>query len=474
MAKVTGEGTIVQLEKDKPKSKCRKWQLRVPVGLDPRTGKYRTRTRRVNDMTYTQAKKALRDFIEEIEDDKVWKRTGTTFEECAADFMERRDLSGEFSQNTQLRYRRCFKAVSRHIGKAEVALITPEMIEGMYAAMRQGDTLSGKPSSGAYLNQINKTLDLMFRDLVEREVIVRNPIDKVATPKVDTKEKRALTPARMRQLVDQLEVETSCDIGYFLAITMGLRRGEICALSWRDIDFDNKVLTVNHNFDAFRNLKEAKTHAGMRNLPMPEFVCDALLRRKKAQQEYFSTRNYLHRALKKGWGEQTEDTPVVLDFYAQRVSPDTFGKWWERDRKLLGLDGWCLHELRHSYLSMLAQQGVHPKVMQELAGHASATITMDIYTHVNMDQKREAADVMEDAFQSIGAEEEFMAKHAEDAPKGRPYKVRHVRPSRRTRAPEQAPVQTEERFVPDSYQQPDRPKFQVITTAPDLRVSEAI
>ena len=108
---------------------------------------------------------------------------------------------------------------------------------------------------------------------------------------------------------------------------------------------------------------------------------------------------------------------------------------------------------------------------------------MDIYTHVNMDQKREAADVMEDAFQSIGAEEEFMAKRAEeefmakraeDAPKGRPYKVRHVRPSRRTRAPEQAPVQTEERFVPDSYQQPDRPKFQVITTAPDLRVSEAI
>lgn len=88
MAKVIGEGTIVQLEKDKPKSKCRKWQLRVPVGLDPRTGKYKTRTRRVNDMTYTQAKKALRDFIEEIEDDRVWKRTGTTFEECAADFME--------------------------------------------------------------------------------------------------------------------------------------------------------------------------------------------------------------------------------------------------------------------------------------------------------------------------------------------------------------------------------------------------
>lgn len=51
---VSGQGSIVQLEKDKPKSKCRKWQLRVPVGMDPRTGKYKARTRRFGG-TYTQA-----------------------------------------------------------------------------------------------------------------------------------------------------------------------------------------------------------------------------------------------------------------------------------------------------------------------------------------------------------------------------------------------------------------------------------
>lgn len=474
MAKVTGEGTIVQLEKDKPKSKCRRWQLRVPVGLDPRTGKYKTRTRRVSDMTYTQAKKALRDFIEEVEGDKVWKRTGATFEECAADFIRKRELTGEFSQNTQRRYHCCLKAVNRHIGKADVAQVTPEMIENMFLAMRQGDTSTGKHASGAYLNQIYKVMDLMFRDLVNDGVLVRNPIDKVESPRVDTKEKRALTPARMRQLIDQLDVETSCDIGYFLAITMGLRRGEICALSWRDVDFGNKVLTVNHNYDCFRNLKEAKTNAGMRRLPMPEFVCEALLRRKEAQQEYFYTRNYLHRGEKKGWREQTGDTPIVLDFYAQRVHPDTFGHWWVRDRRLLGLDGWCLHELRHSYLSMLAQEGVHPKVMQELAGHASSQITMDIYTHVNMEQKREAMEAVEDAFQNVGSAEKFMARHAEDAPKGKPQRVRHARPARRSHEVMRGAVQTEERFVPDSYQPPKHPNFSIVPSPSDLRVSEAI
>lgn len=55
-----------------------------------------------------------------------------------------------------------------------------------------------------------------------------------------------------------------------------------------------------------------------------------------------------------------------------------------------GPDDFSLHELRNTYLTLLAEEGVHPKVMQELAGHYSSQITMDVYTHVNMDAKREA------------------------------------------------------------------------------------
>ena len=61
-------------------------------------------------------------------------------------------------------------------------------------------------------------------------------------------------------------------------------------------------------------------------------------------------------------------------------------------------DGWTLHELRHSFLSLAAASGVHPAVMQQLAGHSSAQTTMDIYTHVNMDSKRAAVMAMQDAF----------------------------------------------------------------------------
>ena len=78
--------------------------------------------------------------------------------------------------------------------------------------------------------------------------------------------------------------------------------------------------------------------------------------------------------------------------------PSSLSRWWTEDRVKYGLEGWCLHELRHTYLTMLALSGVHPKVMQELAGHYSSQITMDIYTHVNMDAKRDAVAAVSKAF----------------------------------------------------------------------------
>jgi integrase len=64
----------------------------------------------------------------------------------------------------------------------------------------------------------------------------------------------------------------------------------------------------------------------------------------------------------------------------------------------IDLEGWSLHELRHSFLSLAAANGIHPSVMQQLAGHKTASTTMEIYTHVNMASKRAAMDVMQAAY----------------------------------------------------------------------------
>ena len=397
MAKVTGEGTVVQLEKDKPKSKCRKWQLRVPVGLDPRTGKYKTRTRRVSDVSYTQAKKALRDFIDEIEHDEVQGRTSYTFEEYCERFLERRALGKEVAETTQKRQRCQFNAACRHIGKANLASITPAMLDDMYIAMLKGDTLSGKPSGGSYVNQIHDNITLVFEQAKKEGILVKNPCDAANPPKMDTKEKRALSSDRAHVLIAMLDEKNDRECAYLLAITMGLRRGEICGLSWGDVDFENGILDVSHSYDTLGNLKGTKTKAGMRLLPLPENVAEALREHKKAQKERYDRTNQWRKP-EEGYIEQTDESPVISDISGGRVLPSNLSRWWTEDRAKYGLEGWCLHELRHTYLTMLALSGVHPKVMQELAGHYSSQITMDIYTHVNMDAKREAVAAVSKAF----------------------------------------------------------------------------
>jgi integrase len=87
--------------------------------------------------------------------------------------------------------------------------------------------------------------------------------------------------------------------------------------------------------------------------------------------------------------EQTDQTPVITTKYSERIKPSSLSRWWSLERGNYGLDDFSLHELRHTYLTLLAEKGVHHKVMQELAGHYSSQITMDVYTYVNMGAKRE-------------------------------------------------------------------------------------
>ena len=396
MANVEGGGYIVQRDKSKPKSKCRKWELRVPTGLEPRTGKYKTKSRRFNG-TYTEAKKALREFVDEIEHDSVQGRTSYTFEEYCGRFLGRRALGKEVAETTQERQRWQFKAACRHIGKANLASITPAMLDDMYIAMLKGDTLSGKPSSGSYVNQIHDNITLVFEQAKKEGILVKNPCDAANPPKMDTKEKRALNPDRAHVFIAMLDEKDDRECAYLLAITMGLRRGEICGLSWGDIDFERGIVDISHSYDTLGNLKETKTKAGMRLLPLPENVAEALKEHKKAQKERYDRTNQWRKP-HEGYIEQTDKSPVISDNTGSRVLPSSLSRWWTEDRVKYGLEGWCLHELRHTYLTMLALSGVHPKVMQELAGHYSSQITMDIYTHVNMDAKRDAVAAVSKAF----------------------------------------------------------------------------
>lgn len=384
------------MEKDKPRSKCRKWQLRVPVGMDPRTGKYRTKTRRLGG-SWTEAKAALREFIGEIEGEHVQGRTDYTFEVYCQHYLESRAFKREVAATTQYRQKCQFKAACRHIGKVKLEQVTPAMLNEMYIAMMRGDTLSGKPSGGSYVNQIHNNISLVFEAAKKEGLIVENPCDNATPPRPETKPKKAIDPAMAHEFIESLDPTNPQECAFLLAVTMGLRRGEICGLSWGDVDFERGIVDVSHSYDVLGNLKEPKTRAGIRLLPLSAQTLEALRRAKVAQAAQFAKTNSFRKP-EEGYLFQDESTPVIAGHYGERVTPAAMSRWWMFARDSYGLSDFTLHELRHTYLTLLAESGVHPKVMQELAGHSSSQITMDIYTHVNLQAKREAVEAVSKIF----------------------------------------------------------------------------
>ena len=395
-------GTIIQLDKGKdgkkPKSKCKKWRLVVSLGKDPATGKYPQKSRAFSG-SYTEAEKALREFVDEIEHGKVVRKSSWTFNEYADHFMEIQESSGEFTAKTMKSKRGYLAGMGYLIGHMKLQEITPAVIEATHIDMRNGKSRSGRKLSGTTMRSYHTAAAEMMNHAKKAGIIGANPFEEVPPPKYDTKEKSAMASRDYGKLLDNLNPEDGMEIAVLLCATLGMRRGEACGLSWGDVDFDEGTVFVQHSYDDFDNLKPPKTEAGLRILPLPDFTRDALLKRKAAQIAMVDgeTKGY---TVKRDDGtlDLLPTVPVAAGDLTERIHPQKLSSWWFERRASYGADGICLHQLRHTFLSLAAEQGVHPSVMQKLAGHSNPNITMKIYTHVNVDAKKAAMKAMQDAY----------------------------------------------------------------------------
>lgn len=184
-----------------------------------------------------------------------------------------------------------------------------------------------------------------------------------------------------------------------LCTTLGLRRGEVVGLSWEDVNFEDHTVTVRHSFDKFGNLKAPKTASGVRILPMSACTEKALRKCQASLIEEYGPKAPCYTFQdKQGASHLEPKRPVITDKLANRATPNNLSNWWEHHRKDYGMQGYTLHELRHTFLTLAAEKGVHPSVMQKLAGHKNPNITLGIYTHVNMREKRTAMDALQEVF----------------------------------------------------------------------------
>ena len=190
------------------------------------------------------------------------------------------------------------------------------------------------------------------------------------------------------------------ECGVILATTLGLRRGEVVGLSWGDVNFKEMTVHVRQTYDDAGELNPPKTKASNRMLPMSDFAYDALRARYDSQLAFLKLygQHLLDKDEKTGGFSMKPTVPVISDRFGERIHPSGLGHWWYKRRAGFGLEDYTLHNLRHTFLTLAAKSGVHPSVMQKLAGHSTARITMEVYTHANMDDKRAAMDALQEVF----------------------------------------------------------------------------
>lgn len=385
MSKIRGKGSIIKLEKDKRKDRCRKWQIRISVGKSPSTGKYKTITRVVHG-SYSFAQAELNDLIDELQG-KPFSDSfdNPCFGEYADYWLNKR--KPHLAENTNAKHVANVKNLNLHLRYAKLKDITPNMLEHAYLALYNGDSVSKRKLSGTFVSGIAGTASLIFRDAVSEGIISTDPSLKAKHPSIDTKERVAIRCDDMALIIDNLEVYDPVQFGIRLILRTGLRIGEVAGLSFGDYNASAKTIHVHCSFDRFGNLNTPKTTAGFREIPLSDKAVDDL-------EAYTAHLKSIFAGVRDRYNSDspvlTDETPLICNELGERLSVGAFNRFWSKKRTELGFDYINLHDLRHSFISELARRKIDPKTLQKIAGHSSISTTLDIYTHVDLEDKRNA------------------------------------------------------------------------------------
>ncbi|MHB1007007.1 MAG: site-specific integrase [Chloroflexota bacterium] len=287
-------------------------------------------------------------------------------------------------------YRRwVVKHILPALGKVRLQNLTAQELQRFYSR-KLSEGLSER--SAQYLHAI---LHRALTFAVRQDLIARNPTDLVDAPRPRRYEIAPLDP---REAILFLKTAWGDRLYalYVLALTTGLRQGELLGLRWADVDLQAASLHVRQQLSRVpgQGMKfvEPKTVKGRRQVALPAVAVEALRLHRKAQLE---ERLFA--------GSAWED--VGLIFCNSRGRPLERPNLTQRSfRPLLtkaGLPQIRFHDLRHSAATLLLFLGINPKVVQERLGHATIGMTLDVYSHVVPDMQRQAAGKIDDLFASL-------------------------------------------------------------------------
>ena len=273
-----------------------------------------------------------------------------------------------------------------YLGDKEIRKVTAGDVQKLYRKLKKEGGADGGPLAGATVRRIHGVLHQAMDVAVARHLIAKNPTKDVTLPKKESAPRTILNDAQLEQFMEAIKQDRQWHDFFYLEITTGLRRGELCGLMWSDFDEKKGTLSIRRTLHGKRGggyyVGDTKTGKGRRIIRLPPSTVQLLTERKRTAISQWIFPNPLH-----------PEDPIMPS------------SGYNRMKKLLaeaGLPDLRFHDLRHTFATHALTSGVDAKTLSGILGHTQTSFTLDTYTHVTGDMHRRASEIVG------GFMEEFM------------------------------------------------------------------
>ena len=270
------------------------------------------------------------------------------------------------------------------IGDVPLQTLTRQRVQRLYVELAKSGRIRGdNPAlSEKTVHNIHSTLCRAMADGVRARVISHNPAE-AAHRQPDSPEQLTWSPEQVRAFLDSVATDRLYAL-WRVAVTTGLRRGELLGLRWRDVDFDGaRIAVVQQRAKGGGTVSAGptKTKRGRRLVSLDDTTLAALRQHREAQDK---ERELL--------GAAYEDSGLVFCLAnGMPLYPDRVTQLLRSHVRAAALPWIKVQGLRHTHATILLRAGVHPKVVQERLGHSSIAITLDTYSHATPATQEDAA-----------------------------------------------------------------------------------
>jgi integrase len=365
-----GEGAIYQRESD------RKWCASVDLGFV--NGKRRRK------IIYGETRKEVAEKLKALHRDQAAGINIAPEQQTVEAFLETW-LEQRVKRHNRPRTYTSYTDIVRlhlvpHIGKCQLAKLTPEQVQTMLNVLGEQGL---KPRT---VSNVRAVLRKALNQAMRWGYVVRNVATLVDAPRTTTFSILPLDQEQAQRLLDAVAGHR-LEALYRAALSLGLRRGEVCGLRWEDVDFEQQTLRVTGSLQRQNRRLERtvpKTTASVRTIALPPVLLRVLRQHAERQAREEAERS----------GEWQDCGLVFVSERGTPLEPRNVVRHFKTVLKKAGLPETIrFHDLRHSCATLLIAQGVHPRVIMEILGHSQISTTMNTYAHVLPATQREATKI---------------------------------------------------------------------------------